>query len=162
ILEALRIIREEDAPTLSNRLATTEELPAIAASRGVEPAKLTRLVRGELDWIMMKALDKDRNRRYETANALAMDVQRYLTDEPVLACPPSGGYRLRKFVRRNKGPVLAAGLVALTLLGGVAGTALGLIEARRQRDAAQAAAWGEKEAKETALAREAETRAVLE
>ncbi len=78
-------------------------LPSIAANRGTEPAKLTRLVRGELDWIVMKALEKDRNRRYETANGLAMDVQHYLRDEPVEACPPSALYRLRKFARRNRG-----------------------------------------------------------
>ena len=80
-------------------------------SGSMEPAKLTKLVRGELDWIVMKALEKDRNRRYETANGLALDVQRYLADEPVEACPPTVGYRLRKFVRRNKAPVLAVGVV---------------------------------------------------
>src|SRR5262245_28665144 len=73
LLEALRIIREEETPTLRNRLSTMEELASIAARRGVEPAKLTRLVRGELDWIVMKALEKDRNRRYETANGFALD-----------------------------------------------------------------------------------------
>jgi tetratricopeptide (TPR) repeat protein len=107
-------------------------------------------------------LEKDRSRRYETATSLAMDVQRYLADEPVLACPPSASYRLRKFVWRHKGPALAAGLVALTLMGGIVGTTLGLIEAHCQRDAAQAAVEAEKEAKETAQAREAETQAVLE
>ena len=98
----LRIIREEEPPTPSTRLSTTKELPAIAASRGLEPAKLTKLVRGELDWIVMKALEKDRNRRYETASGLAADVQRYLNDEPVEACPPSAWYRFRKFARRHK------------------------------------------------------------
>ena len=68
----------------------------------MEPPKLSRLVRGELDWIVMKTLEKDRNRRYETANGLAADVQRYLNDEPVQACPPSAAYRFRKFARRNK------------------------------------------------------------
>src|SRR5262249_10260152 len=82
MLEALRIIREEEAPTLSNRLARTEELPAIAANRGLAPAKLAKLVRGELDWIAMKALERNRNRRYDTAAALAADVRRYLNDEP--------------------------------------------------------------------------------
>jgi WD40 repeat protein/serine/threonine protein kinase len=119
LLEALRIIREEEAPTLSNRLGRMEELPAIAAKRGLEPAKLTRLVRGELDWIVMKALEKDRSRRYETANGLAGDLERYLHDEPVQACPPSAGYRLRKFVRRHKGPVLAAALVTVSLVFGI-------------------------------------------
>ena len=94
-------------------------MPTLAANRGTEPAKLTRLVRGELDWIVMKALEKDRNRRYETANGFAMDVQRYLADEPVQACPPSARYRLRKFARRNKGGAGGgrAGLFFLVLLG---------------------------------------------
>ena len=101
----LRVIREEEPPRPSTRLSTAE---AAADDRG-EPrrrsrARLTGLVRGELDWIVMKALEKDRARRYETANGFAADVQRYLADEPVQACPPSAGYRLRKFVRRNKGP----------------------------------------------------------
>jgi hypothetical protein len=117
MLEALRIIRQEDVPTLSDRLETTVELPAIAANRGLEPAKLTRLVRGELDWIVMKALEKDRSRRYETASALAMDVQRYLADEAVLACPPSVGYRMQKFARRNKRALATAGVLAVALSG---------------------------------------------
>jgi serine/threonine protein kinase len=86
-------------------------LASIAAQRQSEPEKLPKLVRGELDWIVMKALEKDRNRRYETANGFAMDVQRYLQDDPVQACPPSAAYRLRKFLRRNRGPVLAACVV---------------------------------------------------
>ena len=81
----------------------------------------------------MKALEKDRNRRYETANGLATDVQRYLADEPVQACPPSAWYRLRKFVRRNKGPVSAASLVLLALVAGIIGTTWGLIRAEQQR-----------------------------
>jgi tetratricopeptide (TPR) repeat protein len=97
----------------------------------MEPAKLTKLVRGELDWIAMKALEKDRNRRYETANGFAMDVQRYLADEPVAAGPPSTWYRLRKLVRRNRAFVIAGALLLLTLLVGVAGTSVGLLEAKR-------------------------------
>jgi WD40 repeat protein/serine/threonine protein kinase len=119
LVEVLRLIREEEPPWPSTRLSTTEELPTIAANRGLEPGQLSGLVRGELDWMVMKALEKDRNRRYETASAFAADVQRYLHDEPVLACPPSAGYRLRKFVRRNKGPVLAAALVTLSLVFGL-------------------------------------------
>jgi WD40 repeat protein/serine/threonine protein kinase len=115
LLEALRIVREEEVPTLSNRLGTTEQLAAVAANCGLEPAKLTRLVRGELDWIVMKALAKDRSRRYDSASAFAADVQRFLTDEPVQACPPSALYRLRKFVRRHRGAVLAAGAAVATL-----------------------------------------------
>src|SRR5204863_8802726 len=92
--EIRRIIREEEPPKPSTRLSESKDsLPAISAQRHTEPAKLTKLVRGELDWIVMKALEKDRNRRYETANAFAADVQRYLADETVLACPPSAAYR---------------------------------------------------------------------
>jgi tetratricopeptide (TPR) repeat protein len=109
----------------------------LAANRGTEPAKLTRLVRGELDWIVMKALEKDRTRRYETANGFAMDVQRYLADEPVVACPPSAGYRLRKFVRRNKGRVLAAAALALSLLAGTAAVLTVKANADRDRAAAE-------------------------
>ena len=107
-------------------------MPTIAANRGTEPAKLTKLVRGELDWIVMKALEKDRNRRYETANGFAMDVQRYLADEPVQACPPSARYRLRKFVRRNKGALAAAAALVLVL---VAGTTVSVWQAVRATEA---------------------------
>src|SRR5262249_16048843 len=136
LLEVLRVIREEEPPKPSTRLSSTEELPSISAQRQTEPAKLTKLVRGELDWIVMKALEKDRNRRYETANGFGMDVQRYLADEPVTAGPPSAWYRFKKFLRRNKGPVLAAGLVALALLAGVIGTALALFQAQQERETA--------------------------
>ena len=110
------MIREEEPPRPSTRLSTTEELPSIAACRHIEPRKLSGLMRGELDWIVMKALEKDRNRRYETANGLADDLQRYLDDEPVQACPPSACYRFRKFARRNKAGVLTATSIALGLL----------------------------------------------
>jgi serine/threonine protein kinase/Flp pilus assembly protein TadD len=125
LVEVLRLIREEEPPKPSTRLSSTEGLPSVAAQRHTEPAKLTKLVRGELDWIVMKALEKDRNRRYETANGFAMDVQRYLADEPVQACPPSAGYRLRKFARRNRSSLAVAGLVLffLVLLGGGGGWA---------------------------------------
>jgi hypothetical protein len=116
MLEMLRVIREQEPSKPSTKLSTAEGLPTLAANRGTEPAKLTRLVRGELDWIVMKALEKDRNRRYETANGFAMDVQRYLADEPVLACPPSTGYRLRKFVRRNKTALVTVSVGTLAVL----------------------------------------------
>ena len=102
--EILRRIREEEPPKLSTRLSKTEQLAAIAAQRKMEPAKLARLVRGELDWIAMKALEKDRNRRYATANDLARDLQRYLADEPLEAGPPSAIYRMRKFARKHRAP----------------------------------------------------------
>jgi hypothetical protein len=82
-------------------------------------------VRGELDWIVMKCLEKDRSRRYETASALAADVQRYLRDEPVLACPPSAAYRFRKFARRNRPALLTAAVVSVAMLVAVAGLAVG-------------------------------------
>src|SRR5207249_4167865 len=89
MLEMLRLIREQEPSKPSTKLSTAKGLPTLAANRGMEPAKLARLVRGELDWIVMKALEKDRNRRYETPSALAQDLERYLQDEPVQACPPS-------------------------------------------------------------------------
>src|SRR5678810_279063 len=107
--EILRMIKEEEPPKPSTRLSDSgEALASISANRDTEPAKLTKLVKGDLDWIVMKCLEKDRNRRYETANSFAMDVQRYLADEPVQACPPSAGYRFRKFARRNRAAVLTA------------------------------------------------------
>jgi serine/threonine protein kinase len=123
LLEMLRVIREQEPTKPSAKLSTAEGLPTLAANRGTDPAKLTRLVRGELDWIVLKALEKDRSRRYETANGFAMDVQRYLADEPVLACPPSAGYRLRKFARRNKSGMAVAALVLFFFVLG--GTGLG-------------------------------------
>jgi serine/threonine protein kinase/tetratricopeptide (TPR) repeat protein len=145
--EILRMIKEEEPPKPSTRLSDSgEALASISANRHTEPAKLTKLVRGELDWIVMKALEKDRNRRYETANGFAMDVQRYLADEQVLACPPSAGYRLRKFVRRNKGPVLAASLVLLALVAGIISTAWQAVRAERARQAETERAEGEKQA----------------
>ncbi|MGA2256594.1 MAG: serine/threonine-protein kinase, partial [Thermoguttaceae bacterium] len=161
--EIRRLIREEEPPRPSERLSTSGALPSLAASRKTEPARLSKLMRGELDWIVMKSLEKDRTRRYETANGLARDVERYLADEPVEACPPSATYRLKKILRRNKGPVLATALVLLALLAGMAGTTWGLIEARRQRDRAEAArqseaerAEGERLAKTAARAAEEE------
>ncbi|MEQ1828544.1 MAG: WD40 repeat domain-containing serine/threonine protein kinase, partial [Pirellula sp.] len=100
--ELLRIIREEEPLRPSAKLKNSESLPSIAANRTIDPARLSTLVRGELDWIVMKAIEKDRNRRYETANGFAMDIQRYLADEDVLACPPSTAYRIRKFAKRNR------------------------------------------------------------
>jgi serine/threonine protein kinase len=128
--EMRRIIREEEPPRPSTRLSTLGQAATTASTNRKSDAKqLSQLFRGELDWIVMRALDKDRNRRYETANGLAMDVQRYLADEPVLACPPSAWYRLRKFVRRNRGLVLAVAVVLLALVGGVVGTTTGMVQA---------------------------------
>jgi serine/threonine protein kinase len=147
--EMLRIIREVEPPKPSTRLSSSEELPTIAANRHLEPKRLTKLVAGELDWIALKCLEKERGRRYETANGLAIDLQRYLADEPVLAGPPSATYRLKKFLRRNRGPVLAAAVVVAGLLVGIVGTSVGLVHAEKARRAAVAAQLAETERAET-------------
>lgn len=138
--EMQRIIREEDPMVPSVRLSRSQDvLAATAALRQAEPARLSMLIRGELDWIVMKALEKDRGRRYETPNQLAADVRRHLTGEAVIAAPPSAGYRLRKFVRRHKGPVLTGGVVAAALIAGIAGTTWQAYQADRQRRLTDAA-----------------------
>ena len=128
--EMRRIIREKEPPKPSTRLSSSAALPNIAAKRMLEPKRLANLVSGDLDWIVMKCLEKERNRRYETANGLAMDVQRFLADQTVEAGPPSVRYRLRKFVRRNRGSVMAAAAVLFALLLGIVGTTIGFFEAR--------------------------------
>jgi hypothetical protein len=138
--EMRRILREEEAARPSMRVSTLGQAAAtVSANRKSDPKRLSELCRGELDWIVMRALEKDRNRRYETANGFAQDIQRYLADEPVLACPPSAAYCLRKFLWRRRGPVLAAALVLLALLGGMVGTTLGLLQARASAQAARLA-----------------------
>jgi serine/threonine protein kinase/tetratricopeptide (TPR) repeat protein len=138
--EIRRIIREEEPPKPSTRLSESKDsLPSISAQRQTEPAKLTKLVRGELDWIVMKALEKDRSRRYDTANAFALDVQSYLADGPVLACPPSVGYRLRKFARRHRAAVGTAAAILFVLVAGIVGTTFGLIRAEHRRAEAEQA-----------------------
>src|SRR5437870_497323 len=124
--EILRMIKEEEAPKPSTRLSDSgEALASISVQRHMEPAKLAKLVRGELDWIVMKTLEKDRNRRYETASAFADDVRRYLNDETVLACPPSAMYRFHKFARRRKAALTIAALIALFLLLGTGALTMG-------------------------------------
>ena len=115
--EMRRIIREDEPPTPSMRLSTLgETLTTTSMKRSSDPRHLNRSVRGELDWIAMKALEKDRKRRYETANDFAADVMRYLTDQPVEACPPSARYRFAKFARRNRAVLTTAALVVAALL----------------------------------------------
>jgi eukaryotic-like serine/threonine-protein kinase len=126
--ELRRIIREEEPARPSARVNTLADVAATASANGrIDPPRLRRPFRGELDWVVMKCLEKDPARRYEMASELARDIQRYLNEEPVQACPPSAGYRLRKFVRRHHGPVLATSLVGLALVGGIIGTTWGLI-----------------------------------
>src|SRR5580698_4618507 len=135
--ELLKIIREEEPPKPSLRLSrSSDSLPSIAALRKTEPGKLSRMFSGDLDWIAMKALEKDRTRRYETANAFAADVLRYLNDEPVEASPPSTPYRIRKFARKHRGPVIALVTIAAMLMLGIAGTTWGLFRARRAEQSA--------------------------
>ncbi len=118
--EVQRLIREVDPPRPSTRLSESHELLAnIAAHRRVEPRRLGLLLRGDLDWIVMMALEKDRARRYGTADSLAADIARHLAGDPVVAAPPSRAYRLRKFVRRHRGPVVAGSLLAASLVAGV-------------------------------------------
>ena len=157
--ELRRMIREVEPPKPSTRLHdSSASLASIAAQRGVEPRRLGVLVRGELDWIVMKALEKDRARRYETANGLAADVRRYLAGEAVVAAPPSASYRLRKFVRRNKGTVTTVGAVGVALLVGVVGFAWQATVAETQRDLAEQA--GKAEAEQHRLADVQRDRAV--
>ncbi len=122
VLEMLRMVGEVEPPRPSTKLSTIDVLPTVAVNRNIEPAKLAKLLRGELDWVVMWALEKDRTRRYETASGLARDIQRYLAGEVVGARPPSTGYRIKKFVRRHKGQVIAVSLVLFALLAGFVGT----------------------------------------
>ncbi|HET6881813.1 MAG TPA: serine/threonine-protein kinase, partial [Pirellulales bacterium] len=116
--EIRRIIREEEPPKPSTRISTLGQAAStVSTNRKSDPKHLGRLLRGEVDWIVMKALEKDRNRRYETANGLARDIERYLHDEPVQACPPSTWYRFRKFARRKKIALAMAACVFLALSG---------------------------------------------
>ncbi|MGE5194014.1 MAG: protein kinase domain-containing protein, partial [Deltaproteobacteria bacterium] len=161
--EIRRMIREEDPPSPSTRLSSTagEAQTAVAAHRRVDPKGLSRLVRGDLDWIVMKALEKDRSRRYETANGFAADIVRYLSDEPVEACPPSTAYRFRKFARRNKAALAMATVVLSALLLATIGLAVSNVLVRAERNekiealGAKEKALGEKQMalgeKETAL-----------
>jgi len=156
--EMLRTIKEDEPPRPSARLSSTQEAAKIASSRRTEPVKLAKLVRGELDWIVMKALEKDRSRRYETANGLARDIQRYLADEPVEACPPSAGYRLRKFARKYRSVlVTVAAFVLLLAAAALASTWQAIRATLAEKYARQAQGWAEEQSD---LARQAETKAL--
>ncbi|MGQ0633084.1 MAG: protein kinase domain-containing protein [Planctomycetaceae bacterium] len=133
--EMRRIIREEEPARPSQRLSTLASAKGstVVQKRGMDVQRLSGILRGELDWIVMKALEKDRTRRYESASALAADVQRYLDDEPVEACPPSVAYRLRKLTRRHKVALVTTGIVALAMLIGTAISFWQMLEANRAR-----------------------------
>jgi tRNA A-37 threonylcarbamoyl transferase component Bud32 len=135
--EVLRIVRDEEPPRPSQRLSTSQAKASIAATRQSEPAKLSALMKGEIDWIVMKALEKDRTRRYETANGLAKDIQRYLDGDSVEACPPTLRYRMRKAYRRNKTAVrVASAFVCLALGAAVMGAVL-TVKAKRAEATAE-------------------------
>ena len=135
--EIQRVIREEDPPTPSHRLSTLGgESTAIAGRRRTDAGLLIRQIRGDLDWITMKAMDKDRTRRYGTASELAADIRRHLRHEPVVAGPPSTTYRLKKFARRHRAGVAGATAVLVALLLGIVGTGLGLARATHERNRA--------------------------
>ncbi len=146
--ELARIIREEEPPAPSLRLSRNlEALASTAAARRIEPARLGSLLKGELDWIVLKALEKDRGRRYESPGQLAADVQRHLAGEPVVAAPPGAMYRVGKFVRRNRGLVTTAAAVVLSLGAGLATAAVVFVRGERiafelaqQRERAERAA----------------------
>jgi tetratricopeptide (TPR) repeat protein len=155
--EIRRIIREEDPPKPSTRISSLShqeraavrgaiDLKTIAAQRGMEATMLAKVVRGELDWIVMKCLEKDRTRRYETANDLARDIDRYLHNEAVLACPPSTLYRFRKFARRNKAVLATAAVVTAALFSGTGVSVWQAVRATR----AEQAALSERDKKEEA------------
>jgi len=137
--EMQRIIREVEPPAPSTRLSTLAAgaLKSVAERRRCDPKALGGLLKGELDWIIMKCLEKDRSRRYETVNGLARDIQRYLSDEPVEACPPSTTYRLRKLFRKHKREAVAALAVIIALVLGVLGTSIGLWRAQINLTAAK-------------------------
>jgi eukaryotic-like serine/threonine-protein kinase len=156
--EMQRIIREEEAPRPSTRLSSLGDSASIlAGNRGTDPKQLARLLAGDLDWIVMKALEKDRNRRYSTPGDFAQDVGRYLGHEAILARPPSALYRLRKFARRNRAAVVTAALVLLTLAGGIIGTTLGMIRAGKAEGAADEARQLAEQERDTAIAARKET-----
>ena len=134
-LDALRqIIREKEPLRPSTKLNTLQGDARTTAGkrRQMDVGKLVHQLQGDLDWIVMKCLEKDRARRYDTANGLAMDIQRHMKNEAVLARPPSAMYQIRKFVRRNRRPVMAAAALALMLCLGLVGTSLGLFRAKAE------------------------------
>jgi serine/threonine protein kinase len=134
-----RILHEEEPPRPSSRLSTLgAAATAVSAQRKSDPRRLRQFFRGELDWIVMKALEKDRNRRYDTAGAFATDVQHYLHDEPVQACPPSRSYRLRKLLRKHRAAALTAAAFVGLLLAGVAVSTWQAVRATRAEGVAEA------------------------
>src|SRR5262249_17559518 len=147
-----RTIREQEPVRPSTRLSTmlAGELTTTAERRQTEAPKLIHLIRGDLDWIVMKCLEKDRTRRYETANGLARDTERHLNNEPVVARPASTAYRVQKFVRRNKLMVTAVATIATVLVLGAAASAWQALRATRAKHEAVQARWNETQQRQRA------------
>jgi serine/threonine protein kinase len=136
--EMCRMIREEEPEKPSTRLSTLGEMLAeVAKHRHVQPDQLCKIVRGDLDWVVMKTLEKDRTRRYETANELVLDIERHLRDEPVVAGPPSAVYRIKKFLRRNRVLVTSVATVMVVLVGGIVASTIFAVRAERQAKISQ-------------------------
>jgi len=156
--EMMRIIREVEPHKPSTRLSSLGATGTRTAQqrRAVDPKKLSQTLKGDLDWIVMKCLEKDRTHRYETANELSADIKRHLNNEPVTAGAPSTGYKLRKFVRRNRAQVIAGGVVAAVLVLGVIGTTIGMVWALKEKTLADA------ERARAMVAAEAEAKAKLD
>ncbi len=160
--EVLRVIREVDPQRPSVKLSTSRMRASIAALRGIEPEALGKQLRGDLDWIVMKSLEKDRARRYDSPQAIARDLERYLRDEPVDACPPSARYRLRKFLRRYRWQAAGVGLLLTTLVAGIVGTSWQAIRATRAERAANHERDEKDQARREALASAGRARAAAE
>jgi serine/threonine protein kinase len=152
LAEMVRIIQEDEPSKPSTRLSTDEALPSLAAVRQMEPKRLLALLRGELDWVVMKCLEKQRDRRYETANGVARDVQRYLADEMVEARPPSVGYRWRKFATKHRAAVVSTTTIALALVAGLSFSLWQMQRAKHFLAAQQQAREDETKARQQAFA----------
>jgi serine/threonine protein kinase/tetratricopeptide (TPR) repeat protein len=161
--ELQRLIREEEAPRPSTRLSSLgDSATLLAGNRGLDVKRLAQLLAGDLDWIVMKALEKDRNRRYDSPGSFAEDVERYLRREAVLARPPSLTYKVKKFAQRNRAAVLTAAAVAAALFAGLAVATWQAVSATRAEAEARAAAEAERRARADAEAREAAIQSVLQ
>ncbi len=136
LAELLRAIRDVDPPRPSTCVTNGPKLAEIAQQRASEPAQLARQIRGELDWIVLRALEKDRQRRYESAAAFALDIRNFLENKPVAACPPSRGYLFKKWVQRNKVPFIAGNVVAAAILTGLCVSTVLYFQERAARESA--------------------------
>jgi len=157
-MELLRLVREEDPPKPSSRVTMDHKTRGQITHHGIDNTQLATILRHDLDWVVMKAIEKDRSRRYETANAMALDLHRYLIGEPVAAHPPTPRYRIGKLLRRHRGAVIATGLIASSLVLGIVGTSFGLMTARREQQVAIL----EKQRADLAAAREQQLRTEAE